>query len=113
MPKKTMTFPLYRFDKVAADGYNFPYIEKDAEVILNVADIIKWPKTADILISCYYVGQDCINGKELYHFSEYNCCHERHGFVNHMVLCVGEGKWHLPGNCKLNKGSPYKVFRGR
>jgi hypothetical protein len=114
MPKKTLKIPSSRFYKAEADRYYFPYIEKGSEIILNVADLIKWPTTADLIISCYYVGNDTDNdGNELYHFSEYNCCYERHAFKNHKVLCVGTGTWHLPGNCKINKYSPYKVLRRR
>lgn len=113
MPKKTITIPLSRFYKDEALALDFPFVEKGAEVIINVADIIEDPVNATFVISSYYVGEDIVHDQMLRHFSEYNCCHERALFFQRKVLCLyeGIGTWHLPGNCKINKDSMYKAIK--
>ena len=108
--KKFMIIPREKFfDYEGLLGEEIPFEEKEGKTFVKIKEIVKNPEAVERNISSYYgdvrwtKGPCKYDGEEkVYHFSEFDCLHQKEEFESHKCLCVYNGHytWHLPGQCK-------------
>ena len=91
------------FDLNTGKEEEIPFTIEGEMIVMKVADIVANPMLAERNFSSFYGNLSSSNeGEDIYHFTEYDCCHDQKNFNSHVCLCVylGKEEWHKPGKCK-------------